>query len=333
MHSELKDKTMKEKMIYDIKPFNRFALGTCMEYGVIPMFTFFGGTEFEYFLNKWTYFHYMDDHFCISTVDQVDFEKLMVSHGIEATLVMEYEENIIDKILSCLDEGALIMLKVSGAEAYEVDTGYKTEKSFSEHWILCYGYDFDTKEFDILEHRTNVAANYRHCRISFDNYADAYRLLNKDCEERSLSQIIMRGTEEVHVGIDFQREYQKRRAGNLAKFDLSNRCLMHMMDRLKEEAERGEEFENDYVLIFTELIKYCQRELWLLETAGMPYDSTELIKQLNIVRTSVMKCTLYPSERVYAQVAKHVMLAEEQCSLFNGYIEDVLKGVDVFEMA
>ena len=324
---------MEEKRIYDIKPFDRFALGTCMEYGYIPMFTYFGGTEFEYFLNKWTYFHYIDNHFCISTADQTDFEKLMLSHGIEATLVMEYEENIIDKILKCLDEGALIMLKVSGAEAYEVETGYKTEKSLSEHWILCYGYDKQTREFDILEHRTNVAAAYKHCRIPFDDYADAYRSLNKDCEESSLSQIIMRRIEEVDTDIDFQSEYLKRRAGNLAGFDLSNRCLMHMMDTLKEEAVHEEEFESDYVLIFTEIIKYCQRELWLLETAGMPYDSTELLKQLNIVRTFVMKCSLYPSARVYAQLAKHVELAEEQFRLFNGYIEGILKGVAVLEMA
>lgn len=333
MNSDSKERTMETKKIYEIKPFDRFALGTCMEYGYIPGYTYFGGTEFEYFLNKWTYFHYMDSAFCISTADQIDFENLTASHGIEVTLVKEYEENIISKILKCLDEGSLIMLRVKGAESYEVNTGHITEKSLSEHWLLCFGYDLEAREFDILEHRTNVAATYKHCRIAFDNYAEAYRALNKDAEDSTLNQIIMCKVADVYEEIDYRSEYLKMRASNLERFELSNRCLKDMMDKLKVETEQEKEFENDYVLIFTEIIKYCQRELWLLEEAGMPFDSTELIKQLNIVRTAVMKCNLYPSAYVYSKLAEHIMLAEEQFSRFNRHITNILKGAVVIEMA
>lgn len=321
---------MELKKINKIKPFNRFALGNCMEYAYIPMFTYFGGTEFEYFLNKRTYFHYKNESFCITTAEDIDMEQMTKKHGICISSVKDFDSDIVNTTVNLLAGGSLIMIRVVGAEAYDVQTKHITEKSSSEHWILCFGYNLETREFDILEHETNVAAVYKHCRISFLIYETSYSKANFEGGE--LNKLIMNKCRDSLDNGDFRKEYICKKINNEDNFKRSTACLLNFMDDFYEEVSCESDFKYDYVLIITELLKYYHRELWLLEQMDVIYDSVGLIKILNIVRSFTMKYTLYPSLAICNMLCAYIIKAKEEVSKFSEFEMLLLEGEAVCEL-
>ena len=94
---------MKSSVFYKVTPFNLFALGTCYEYNFIPMYTYFGGTSFEYFVNKLTYCYYTNDKIGITTTNLKDLDELLENQGLEIKYIHGFENDILNKILTSLD--------------------------------------------------------------------------------------------------------------------------------------------------------------------------------------------------------------------------------------
>lgn len=312
---------MKKEKIYEIEPFNRFALGGCFEYGYIPAFSCLGGSQVDYFLNTIVYYRFIDDNFCVSSFNISEREELERKFSIESYTQTEYEENIVDVVLNSLIKEKLVMLRVSGAEAYEIDSLRKTEKSFSEHWMLCYGYDLNKEEFYVLEHLTNISAFYKPCRIKFENLKEAYEI-NKDGNVFNLLCIWKNG--ESILSQDLKNEYIMRLDMYKDKYELSRDSLLRYLDGLKNVSEDNE-LPEEGVLLTTEVIKGIQREQWLLDKCGFWFDTTEVIKLLNLVRTFQTKCDLYPSDRNYEMLRAYAVSAKEAVQEYYKYLINILE--------
>lgn len=312
---------MEDRKINIINPFNRFALGGCFEYGYIPAFSCLGGSETDYFLNTIVFFRFIEDNFCISSFNEKEQEQLEAKFGIRSESYEDYDENIVDTALEMLSKNKLVMVRVSGAEAYDVVTLKKTEKSFSDHWLLCYGYDLKAKEFDVLEHQTNIAAIYKPCKIDFNNFKEAYTI-NKN--KKIFNKVILWKEKEISGNQAFGSKYCERIREYYDKFELSKESLLRYLDVLKTCAEDEDDFPNDNILLTSEVIKGIQREQWLMENCGFSCNVTELLKLLNLVRTFQTKCDLYPSDRSYKMLIKYAEKSKEPVREYFDHILNIV---------
>lgn len=279
-----------KKFHMNISPFNEFALGSCFEDAYIPAFDFLEGDAFHYILNKCYYFRFMNNYFCISGFSMKKRQEIEEEYGLEGYKKTEKLEHVSDYIMECLQKQKLIICRTVNAVAYNPVTKRKTQKSFFPHWILLYGYDAQKREFDVLEHETVVAAQYKPHKMHFDDlekgYLDAYSYDNNESNLYVLSHKHDRAiTKEESCFSQYKmkcHEIQDYIASSRVALNRHFEELKHMSLKVMNEHQE--------IVLLSELIKYYQRESWLQEKAGISFEcKMELLKVLNLLRTYCIK--------------------------------------------
>lgn len=312
---------MSKRVIYSVEPFNRFALGGCFEYGYIPAFTFFGGTEIDIFLNTIIYFRYIDNHFCVSRFKDKNTKEMENEVGIYSKEVWEYDSNIVSTIVNNLKQKRLVMVRGAEFEAFDANTLQSTGKSLSEHWLLCFGYDLENETIDILEHQTVISAKYKHCKIKFGELEKAYSF-NIDNEESFNSLYIWSDSSNIKNRSNEQK-YINKIEKYWDKYKQSEDSLIRFLKELAKCAELKEDFPDEHINLSVEVIKAIQKESWVMETCGYHYDETDLIKYLNLVRAFQTKCELYPNNRCYQMLIDYSKLAIKYVRDYYSFIFEI----------
>jgi hypothetical protein len=200
------------------------------------------------------------------------------------------------------------LIKVSGATAFDPVTLQESQRSVDGHWLLAFGFDLNKKEFDVLEHKTNVAAEYKHYKIPFSNYADAYKR-GCDYKEILMNKCVFLGKPVKKNNEDFLELYCSKAQERMGYLEKSEASLVRFMYDLSRIANKRTRIPDQCTILLTEAIKYFQREKWLHSMTGIPIHSDILLKKLNLIRTYCIKYATFPSERTYSDLETHSLSA------------------------
>lgn len=266
---------------YDVKPFGKFPLSGCFDEAYISALMAFGINPAFYLMNESCGLGRNKQGIFFSLGKRRSFSDFEEALGIES---LNYRVNgtIVQETIDKLQEGYLIITRVRGVSGTNIETGRKTQRSFSEHWILVYGYEPKSNKFIALEHNNNVSARYAPCEIDAKEYEDAYALAQK---------------KEKFVEGDIYALRCKANADNATiDSELFKEFFASYNSEASDEQSNLEKFIQSadttmvYISILNEVIKKYQKEQWIQDEMQMHISSIDtLLRELFLVRTYCVK--------------------------------------------
>lgn len=295
---------------YKIEPFNEFAIGSCFEDAYLPAISALGGDKISFILNVNYYFRYVNNGFCVSSYGIKTRNEMEEQFGIESYTIEDFVENVVEFIISCLEENKLVICKTVNAVSYDPVTRRKNQRSFSPHWILVYGFSRDKKEFDVLEHQTIVSAQYKPYKMLFDDLEQAY-LEGYEYEQDKMNMYILKSKAIARKEINHYEAYCNKYTLVEEKFISSRKSLIRHMQELQR-LKTGEALDSQEIVLISEVIKYFQRENWLQKQIGISIEITgELLKALNLLRTYCIKYNMVPTDKICEGIFKYSSAVEK----------------------
>ena len=176
---------------------------------------------------------------------------------------------------------------------------------------MIYGYNTETKDFNVLEHMTNVAAQYEPCLIKFDDLKSAYIAGCKYEEEGATVYSSYREKQKDNMLTDNFKLYQRKCKLIEDKLKLSIESLHRFLHELMESSHKIEQYD---LTVLNEVVRYFEKELWIQHQAEIEIDkSKELLQKMYLVRTYCMKCLRREDEKTKT-VMSNVCLEALECA-------------------
>lgn len=273
---------MKKIQLYEVKSFGKFPLSGCFDEAYVSALLAVGINPAYYLMNECGGLGKTEQGNYFSLDKRLSLEAFEEELGIDALDYRIEKENVVDETIKNLRDGYLVITRVRGISGTNIETGKKTQRSYSEHWILVYGYDPEKEKFIVLEHNNNISAKYAPCLIDVSEYRNAYGLAQeKETDSSNDIHAIKRKDNESSASIEselfksFLRDYSADMAGD-----------KHKLEQFIADANTSPA----YISVLNEVIKKYQKEQWIEDEINMHLESAEnLIRELFLVRTYCVK--------------------------------------------
>lgn len=301
-------RNMSRIQFYNVKSFGKFPLNGCFDEAYVSAIMALGINPAFYLLNDRSHVG-VNEKGCFFSHDirreLKDFELLL---GIESQEYKVEKGDIARESIEKLKNGYLLIVRIRGISGINIETGKKTQRSSSEHWILVFGYDPEKEKFIALEHNNNISAKYSPCEIDADEYRKAYKLAQKKEEDPSNDIYLIKrrdGFREVPVDGELFREFLDDYNANMKHDELGVELFI-------ENASITQAF----VSVLNEVIKKYQKEQWLHDQINRRYEFLDLLlRELFLIRTYCVKCQFLgltePNEKLRDHMNKAIAYSKK----------------------
>lgn len=298
------------KEIYDVKPFNQFPLGGCFDEAYISAAEAFGVSNIEFLLNDERWLYISDGGIAFSKYERKPLKEFEREKELVSEESAPGADEVVELTINELKNDKLIITKVVGIETVNCQTGKKTQRSSTVHWVLVYGYDEEKKCFLVLEHLTNISARYMPCLASYDEYRQAYE---KGCKkEPGKGVYILDKCFDTDRNFDVMKEYISYYYATEKERNWEKKAMSAFLDKVAE----GE----DRMIILNEIIKKYQRDSWIDDKMGCKCSYIdEFIKELQLVRTNFIRIERSDRQDYTDQLKAH---AEKAKNVYLNYYND-----------
>ena len=293
--------------VYDVKPFGKFPLGGCFEEAYVSALSAFEISPFFYLVNEVNELGKNEVGLFFRNGRKRPLHEVEKELGIES-IRCRVTEKIVDFTIQSLIDGNLLIVRVRGLSGTNIETGRKTQRSFSEHWILVYGYEEREQQLVVLEHNNNVSARYAPCKISVSEYERAYSLAQH--KEESY-------TDDIYI-IKRKSKVDTSKKGKIYKRYLNDYVISSKTENLMLNTFlTNVDLTSTYISILNEVIKKYQKEKWIEEEVGNSVEAVDLLlRELFLLRTYCIKAQFFGLDRPDERIMKHANKAIECGALY-----------------
>lgn len=301
------------KVSCEVKPFNQFPLGGCFDEAYISAADAFGVSNIEYLLNDERWLYISDEGLAFSKYMRKALKKFEEEKALVSEEYAPDPDEAVSFTIEALRSGRLVITKVIGIETVNCQSGKKTQRSSTVHWILVYGYDEEKECFLVLEHLTNISARYMPCLASYDEYRKSYGKGYK--KEPGKGIYILGKSLGTSRSSNVLEEYISYYSATEKERNWEKNAVSEFLDQIAN----GE----DRMMILNEIIKKYQRDAWIDERMGLKsVHIDEFIRELQLVRTNCIRLERGGSLEHTVQLKVHT---EKAKNVYMAYYNDKAK--------
>ncbi|SDT35433.1 hypothetical protein SAMN05444162_3943 [Paenibacillaceae bacterium GAS479] len=162
-----------KRIINEVYPYNDIIFKSCFYSSLFPVLRFFK-KEISAFLFNELFIYQLDDkkvQISHENIQISDDETILVNMGIQTKKINKSEE-VISQLINSIGNNKLVIIFIDCYyESIRPDTFLKLHRP---HYILICGYDYDYKEFDIIENNYLDSQFYENRKISFEDVERSY---------------------------------------------------------------------------------------------------------------------------------------------------------------
>lgn len=174
---------MKKNKIEGVKPFNDFFFKSCYHQQLIAGIASFGIDRDAILLNS---FVLIQNNFDVTKEDFINekkIEKLLGYKRVHCNINKS-------KLVRCIDKGQPVIV---GIDSYYLESRPDTyQMHHLLHFLLAYGYNLETGEANVIDHRYQNSYEYLEKVISMDNLLEANKRLREGVLKRKHSCYILK---------------------------------------------------------------------------------------------------------------------------------------------
>ena len=173
-----------KKIFNNVEPFNNFALRDCFFSALFPAVDALGGDSNAMAILAGNDMRFRCEGFSLfqkkERISNEELEGWLDDQNIKISYNYKKKENIVDYVKQILFSDKLIMISLVDPVSIDENSKLVTQSTAGfKHWILFYGFDDNTKEFNVIDHFYIASPIYCKLKMKFSNLENSYENVNK----------------------------------------------------------------------------------------------------------------------------------------------------------